>query len=237
MSNSNPARRWLTPPQWRGTQNHSADVNEAEFAALPLRQIVSVLADLGPFNSFEEDCICWSECSFGRVFHAHGQVHPRGRARQSQNPKPLPRLRAVVPIRCGAGTSPTCPPPWAESGCTSTWWWTFGAEKWWPGSSPNGKTKPIQRIWWGALAWKSRSGTAENPHFCSMPSTATRHVRTCWRAVWRSWVPEVHFQCGVWNDTPYSESPFRTAKCRPQSPIRPFTSKEIACQWVASFVR
>ena len=40
----------------------------------------------------------------------------------------------------------------------------------------------------------------------------------------------------VSNDNPYSESLFRTAKYRPDYPSRPFTSKEAACQWVASFV-
>jgi len=40
----------------------------------------------------------------------------------------------------------------------------------------------------------------------------------------------------VSNDNPYSESQFRTAKYRPDYPSRPFTSAEIACQWVAAFV-
>jgi hypothetical protein len=40
----------------------------------------------------------------------------------------------------------------------------------------------------------------------------------------------------VSNDNPYCESLFRTAKYRPDYPSRPFTSKETACQWVASFV-
>jgi transposase InsO family protein len=40
----------------------------------------------------------------------------------------------------------------------------------------------------------------------------------------------------VSNDNPYSESLFRTATYRPDSPRRPFVSKDKACQWVASFV-
>ncbi len=40
----------------------------------------------------------------------------------------------------------------------------------------------------------------------------------------------------VSNDNPYSESLFRTVKYRPDYPSRPFTSKDEACQWVASFV-
>ncbi len=40
----------------------------------------------------------------------------------------------------------------------------------------------------------------------------------------------------VSNDNPYSESLFRTVKCRPDYPRKPFSSKEQACQWVAAFV-
>ena len=37
------------------------------------------------------------------------------------------------------------------------------------------------------------------------------------------------------NDNPYSESLFRSAKYWPDNPRKPFTSKEEACKWVASF--
>jgi hypothetical protein len=40
----------------------------------------------------------------------------------------------------------------------------------------------------------------------------------------------------VSNDNPYSESLFKTAKYRPDSPNRPFASKGEACEWVAAFV-
>jgi putative transposase len=39
----------------------------------------------------------------------------------------------------------------------------------------------------------------------------------------------------VSNDNPYSESLFRRAKYRPDYPSRSFTSKDRACEWVASF--
>ena len=40
----------------------------------------------------------------------------------------------------------------------------------------------------------------------------------------------------VSNDTPYSESLFRTVKCRLDYPRKTFGWKEKACQWVAGFV-
>jgi len=70
---------------------------EREFAALLPGQTVAVLADRGLYIG--------SVRSFYRVSHAHGQVHRRGRARQPQEPRPVPRLRAAVRIRCGALTS------------------------------------------------------------------------------------------------------------------------------------
>jgi putative transposase len=39
----------------------------------------------------------------------------------------------------------------------------------------------------------------------------------------------------VSNDNPYSESLFRTVKYRPDYPRRPFTSKDEASEWVATF--
>ena len=57
--------------------------------ALPLGQIVPVLADRGLFIG--------SERSFYRVLNAHGQAHRRGKARLPQKLRPVPRLRADGP--------------------------------------------------------------------------------------------------------------------------------------------
>ena len=77
--------------------------NQPECAALPPGQIAPVLADLGLYIG--------SERYFYRVLHAHGQAHRRGCARPSQQPRPVPRLRATDQIKCGVGTSPISPPP------------------------------------------------------------------------------------------------------------------------------
>ena len=63
--------------------------NKPVFAALPLGQIVPVLAYRGLFFGPER--------SFYRVLHAHGQAHRRGRARLPMEPRPVPRLRADGP--------------------------------------------------------------------------------------------------------------------------------------------
>ena len=63
--------------------------NQPEYASLPPGQIVPALADQGLYIG--------SESSFYRVLHAHGQVHRRGRARPPQEPRAVPRLRAIAP--------------------------------------------------------------------------------------------------------------------------------------------
>jgi len=69
-----------------------------------------------------------------------------------------------------------------------------------------------------------------------MPTTATPCVPQRWRAAWKNWGSPDLSRPRVSNDNPFSESPFRTAKYRPDYPSRPFASKEEACQWVSSFV-
>jgi transposase InsO family protein len=56
---------------------------------MPPGQIVPALADQGIYIG--------SESSFYRVLHAHSQAYRRGRARPPQEPRPVPRLRAIAP--------------------------------------------------------------------------------------------------------------------------------------------
>jgi putative transposase len=63
--------------------------NEPEFAALPLVQIVPILADRSRYIG--------SERSFYRVLHAHGQAHQRGRARHPQKPRAMLLLKSAGP--------------------------------------------------------------------------------------------------------------------------------------------
>ena len=72
--------------------------NQPEFAALLPGQIVPVLADRGLYNSFVEDSVYGSECSFYRVLDGpRVKVRRRGRARRPQEPCPVPRLEARGP--------------------------------------------------------------------------------------------------------------------------------------------
>jgi hypothetical protein len=66
---------------------------------------------------------------------------------------------------------------------------------------------------------------------CNAMCAATLEIRLEELSVLRSFS-----RPSVSNDNPYSESLFRTVNYRPDYPRKPFTSKDEACQWVASFV-
>ena len=68
--------------------------NQPEYASLPPAQIVPALANQGLYNSSGEDCVYGTESSFYRIFHAHSQVHRRGRARPPQELRAVPCLWA-----------------------------------------------------------------------------------------------------------------------------------------------
>lgn len=63
--------------------------NKAEYASLPPGQSLPALANQGLYVG--------SESSLYRVLPAYSQVHRRGRARQPQEPRAVPRLMAAEP--------------------------------------------------------------------------------------------------------------------------------------------
>jgi len=110
--------------------------NQPQYASLPPAQIVPDLADQGRYLA--------SESSFYRVLHAHQQVQRRGRPGRRRPQGRYQGAGLMDPISPGAGTSPTCREECAVSGCTSTWWWTCGAARSWPGTSMTGR-RPSRR--------------------------------------------------------------------------------------------
>ena len=185
--------------------------NEPEFAALPPGQIVPVLADRGLYIG--------SERSFYRVLHAHGQIHRRGRARPPQEPRPVPRLRAVAPNQLWSWDITYLP-----TTVRGVWLYLYLVIDVWSRK---------------VVAWDVAEREEAATPTTAMPSrrlleelrAATLESRLEELGMLRSFSPP-----RVSNDNPYSESLFRTAKYRPDDPRRPFANKGEACQWVASFV-
>ena len=89
--------------------------SQPEYEALPPGQIEPALTNRGcasvPRAAFTGCSMPTAKCSVGvRV----GQGH-------QGNPAQCQGSWLQEPIRCGVGTSRVCLPPYAESGCTSTW--------------------------------------------------------------------------------------------------------------------
>ncbi|MEA5411463.1 IS3 family transposase [Synechococcus sp. BA-120 BA3] len=203
--------------------------NQPEYASLPPGQIVPALADQGLYIG--------SESSFYRVLHAHGQVHRRGRARPPQEPRAVPRLRAIAPNQLWSWDITYLPTTvrgiWLYLYLVIDVWsrkvvaWDV-AEREDPAIAADLVSRAClrERISKGRkqpLVLHADNGNAMR--------AATLESRLEELGILRSFSrPRVS------NDNPYSESLFRTVKYRPDYPRRPFASKEQACQWVAEFV-
>jgi transposase InsO family protein len=133
-------------------------------------------------------------------------------------------------IRFGVGTTLTCPPPCAGSGSTSlvidVWsrkvvaWDVVERED--PAIAADLVSRACFRE---RISRRRRQPLILRADKANAMRAATLESRLEQLGVLRSF-----------SDNPYSESLFPTAKYRPDYPRKPFTSKDEACQWVASFV-
>jgi transposase InsO family protein len=202
--------------------------NEPEFAALPPGQIVPILADRGLFIG--------SERSFYRVLHAHGQVHRRSRAKPPQEHRPVPRLRADGPNQVWSWDITYLP-----TSVKGIWLYLYlVVDVWsrkvvaWDVAEREDPVIAADLVSRACLRERISKGRQQpltlHADNGNAMRAATLEVRLEELGVLRSFSrPRVS------NDNPYSESLFRTAKYRPDYPSKPFTSKDHACQWVASF--
>jgi len=209
--------------------------NQPEFAALPPGQIVPILADRSLYIG--------SERSFYRVLYTHGQAHRRGRARPPQEPRPVPRLRADGPKQVWSWDITYLP-----TTVRGVWLylylvidvWSRKVVAWDIAEREDAKIAAdlVSRACLRERISRHRGfGTQQRPPLIlhadngNAMRAATLESRLEELGVLRSFSrPRVS------NDNPYSESLFRTMKFRPDYPSRPFSSKDEACLWVASFV-
>ncbi|MFQ6540281.1 MULTISPECIES: transposase [Aphanothece] len=203
--------------------------NQPEYASLPPGQIVPALAD--------QDLFIGSESSFYRVLHQAGQCQRRGRARRPQEPRTVPRLRADRPNAVWS---------WDITYLLTTvrgvWIyfylvidvWSRKVVAWDVAEREDAQvaaelvSRTCLREWISKGRHQPLVLHADNGNAMR---AATLEARLEELGVLRSFSrPRVS------NDNPYSESLFRTVKYSPDYPIRPFTSKAEACEWVMSFV-
>ena len=203
--------------------------NQAEYASLPPGQIEPALADQGLYIG--------SESSFYRVLHAHGQVHRRGRVQPPQKPRAVPRLRAARANQVWSWNITYLPTTvrgiWLYLYLVIDVWsrkavaWDIAERE-----DPAIAAGLVSRACLRQRISKGRKQPlilhADNGNAVRAGTLESRLQELC---VLRSFSrPRVS------NDNPYSESLFRTVKYRPDYPRKPFTNKDEASQWVASFV-
>ena len=203
--------------------------NQPEFAALPPGQIVPILADRGIYIG--------SERSFYRVLHAHGQAHRRGRARQPQEPRPVPRLEARGPNQVWSWDITYLP-----TSVRGVWLYLYLVIDVWSRKvvawdvaereDPAIAADLVSR----ACLRERISKRRRQPLILHADNGNPMRASTLESRLEELGVLRSFSRPRVSNDNPYSESLFRTAKYRPDYPRRPFGSKDEACQWVASFV-
>jgi putative transposase len=203
--------------------------NEPEFAALPPGQIVPILADRGLFIG--------SERSFYRVLHAHGQVHRRGRARAPQEPRPVPRLRADGPNQVWSWDITYLP-----TTVRGVWLYLYLViDVWsrkvvaWDVAKREDPAIAADLLSRACLRERISKGRKQPLNLHADNDNAMR-AATLEGRLEELGVLRSFSRPRVPTDNPYSESLFRTAKYRSDDPSRAFTSKDAACQWLASFV-
>nr|VFJ68307.1 MAG: Homeodomain-like domain-containing protein [Candidatus Kentron sp. FW] len=112
--------------------------NQEENRSLAPSQIVPKLADEGVYIA--------SESSLYRVLRKAGQFRRRGRARSPRTIIKPKGIKHRLPIRYGAGTSPTLLRQCVEASTTSIWSRTFIAVKSSAGRSMSKKVQPTPVI-------------------------------------------------------------------------------------------
>jgi len=203
--------------------------NQPEYASLPPGQIVPALADQGLYIG--------SESSFYRVLHAHGQVHRRGRARPPQEPRAVPRLRAIAPNQLWSWDITYLP-----TTVRGIWLYLYLViDVWsrkvvaWDVAEREDPAIAADVVSRACLRERISKGRAK-PLILHADNGNAMRAATLESRLEELGVLRSFSRPRVSNDNPYSESLFRTVKYRPDYPRKPFASKEQACQWVAVFV-
>jgi putative transposase len=206
-----------------------AVANEARFAETPPARIVPVLADEGVYIA--------SESSFHRVLRAHGQMNRRGRARSPRRSRPPTTHIATRPgdVWCWDVT-------FLPANVQGRWFYLYlildlysrkivGFEVHDTDSADH------------AVHLARRTALAEAVH--AMPvkpvlhgdNGATLKATTVLAMLHWLGIEPSYSRPRVSDDNPYAEALFRTAKYRPEFPVRGFAELDAARKWASRFVR
>jgi transposase InsO family protein len=203
--------------------------NEARFAETPPARIVPVLADEGVYIA--------SESSFHRVLRAHGQMNRRGRARPPRRSRPPTTHIAIRPgdVWCWDVT-------FLPANVHGRWFYLYLILDLYSrkiiGFEVHGTDSADH-----AVHLARRTALAEAVH--AMPvkpvlhgdNGATLKATTVLAMLHWLGIEPSYSRPRVSDDNAYAEALFRTAKYRPEFPVRGFAELDAARQWTTRFVR
>jgi transposase InsO family protein len=205
-----------------------AVANEARFAAVPPARIVPMLADEGSYLG--------SESSLARVLNAHGQNTRRGRAKAPKATRPPTTHIATAPgqVWCWDMT-------YLPTKVLGRWFHLYlivdiysrkivGAEVH-DSDDADHAAHLVRRT---ALA-ESIATQAFKPVLHGDNGSTLKATTVLAMLQWLGVTPS-YSRPRVSDDNAYAESLFRTAKYRPEFPLKGFASLEAARLWAAQFV-
>jgi putative transposase len=205
-----------------------AVANEARFAETPPARIVPVLADEGVYIA--------SESSFHRVLRAHGQMNRRGRARPPRRSRPPTTHIAIGPgeVWCWDVT-------FLPATVQGRWFYLYLILDLYSRKIVGFEVHDTDSADHAAHLAR-RTALAEAVH--AMPvrpvlhgdNGATLKGTTVLAMLHWLGIEPSYSRPRVSDDNPYAEALFRTAKYRPEFPVKGFAELDAARQWAERFV-
>src|ERR1700722_10901151 len=202
--------------------------NEARFAETPPARIVPVLADEGVYIA--------SESSFHRVLRAHGQMNRRGRAR------PPRRLRPpTTHIATGPGDVWCWDVTFLPATVQGRWFYLYLILDLYSRKIVGFEVHDTDSADHAAHLTR-RTALAESVH--AMPVKPVLHgdngatLKGTTVLAMLNWlgIEPSYSRPRVSDDNPHAEAVFRTAKYRPEFPVKGFAELDTAREWAARFV-
>jgi putative transposase len=203
--------------------------NEARFAETPPARIVPMLADEGVYIA--------SESSFHRVLRAHGQMNRRGRARSPRRSRPPTTHIATRPgdVWCWDVT-------FLPANVQGRWFYLYLILDLYSRKIVGFEVHDTDSADHAAHLAR-RAALTEAVH--AMPvkpvlhgdNGATLKATTVLAMLHWLGIEPSYSRPRVSDDNPYAEALFRTAKYRPEFPVRGFAELDAARDWASRFVR
>jgi transposase InsO family protein len=203
--------------------------NEPRFADMPAARIVPALADEGVYIA--------SESSFQRVLRAHGQTRHRGRAKAPRKSRPPSTHVAIAPRQLWAWDMTYLPVK-----VTGQWFYLYLILDVYSRKIVGFEVHDSDDAHHAAHLVK-RTALAEGIH--ALPAKPVLHgdngatLKATTVLAMLHWlgVKPSYSRPRVSDDNAFVESLFRTAKYRPEFPVKGFADLDEARAWAASFVR